>query len=69
MEKYFATLSVLLLTALACRPVLTIGWGEILFVSALLAILVGPPVYRLLRRLEELRRHERRKEQTRRDRD
>ena len=68
MKKIIA-LSAVLLAALACRPVIAIGWGEMAFVSVLIAILIGPPVYRFLRRLEELRRHERGKEQTRRERD
>jgi len=67
--KKFMALSGVLLAALACRPVIAIGWGEMFFVSALIAILIGPPVYRFFRRLEEFRRHEREEEQTRRERD
>ncbi len=67
--KKFMALSGVLLAALACRPVIAIGWREMLFVSALIAILVGPPVYRFLRRLEEFRRHERGKDEDRRERD
>lgn len=43
---------------LACEPVIAIGWKEILFVFILVAIVFGPPVYRLLRKIEDFRRHE-----------
>lgn len=58
MRLSFALIT-LTLASLACRPVMTVGWGELLFVLALLAILVGPPLYRFLRRLEDYRRRER----------
>ena len=41
--------------ALACRPVLAIGWGEFLILAAVIALLIGPPVYRFIRRLEKTR--------------
>jgi hypothetical protein len=41
--------------------VIAIGWEEILFLLALIAFLFGPPLYRFLRRLEDFRRHERKK--------
>ncbi|GEM_PF-4710274 len=68
-EAFGLAANVLLLAALACRPVLTIGWGEMFFIIALLLIVIGPPLYRLFRRLEEFRRHERENEQNRRERD
>lgn len=40
---------------LACRPVITIGWGEFLLFGVLIVLLIGPPVYRFLRRLEKSR--------------
>jgi uncharacterized membrane protein len=43
---------------LACQPVIAIGWREGLFIFVLIAILIGPPVYRFIRRIEEFRRHE-----------
>ena len=51
----WAVLGVLLLSGLACRPVLTIGWQEIGILALLLVILVGPALYRLARRWEEFR--------------
>jgi ABC-type transport system involved in cytochrome bd biosynthesis fused ATPase/permease subunit len=44
---------IILLSVCACRPVITIGWQEIAFVAVLLVLLLGPPIYRLIRRLAE----------------
>jgi len=46
-------LSILLLSALACRPVITIGWQEIGILVLLLLVLLGPPLYRLFKRFDE----------------
>jgi hypothetical protein len=40
---------------LACRPVLAIGWEEILFVAVLLAFLFGPPLFRLYRWVQKFK--------------
>jgi len=45
-------LSALMLTALACEPVIAIGWRELFIVFVLMAFLFGPPVYRFIRRIE-----------------
>jgi len=42
----------LLLSTLACEPVIAIGWKEIFFVFILLAFLFGPPVYKFIRKIE-----------------
>lgn len=42
----------LLFSSLACQPVIAVGWRELLVVFVLTAVLLGPPVYRFLRRLE-----------------
>jgi len=55
-NNYIAGVTVLLLSTLACEPVFAVGWKEILFVFALVAFLLGPPVYRFLRKLENIRR-------------
>ncbi len=47
---------VLLLSAFACRPVIAIGWEEFLFLLIVIAILVGPPIYRFTRRIENSRK-------------
>jgi len=49
-------LSALIFGALACQPVIAIGWREGIFIFLLIALLLGPPVYRFLRRLENYRR-------------
>jgi hypothetical protein len=45
-------ISVLLLSALACEPVIAIGWREIFIVLGLIVFLLGPPIYRFIRRVE-----------------
>jgi hypothetical protein len=49
----------LVLGALACRPVIAIGWEEFLLLFVLAAFLLGPPLYRFIRRVESFRRHAR----------
>jgi hypothetical protein len=57
MKNNFITgMTILLLSMLACEPVFAIGWREILFVIILGAFLLGPLLYRFLRRLENIRR-------------
>jgi hypothetical protein len=48
---------VVIVSTLACRPVLAIGWNEFFIVGVLFAVLLGPPLYRLMRRLEEFFKH------------
>jgi hypothetical protein len=48
-------ISAILLLTLACKPVFAIGWREILIVIILVVFLIGPPVYRFLRKLEQYR--------------
>ena len=47
---------ILLSSLLACRPVLAIGWGEFLILMIAVVVLIGPPVYRYFRRLENSRK-------------
>jgi len=54
--NFIIGITVLLLSVIACEPVFAIGWREILFVIVLAVFLIGPPVYRFLRRLENHRR-------------
>ena len=51
-------LLVLFISALACEPVIAIGTNELLCILAVIAILLGPPIYRLIRRIEEFLSHE-----------
>ncbi|MEJ2412400.1 MAG: hypothetical protein P8Y34_05305 [Anaerolineales bacterium] len=54
----------LVLANLACRPVITIGWGELLLLGLLAALLLGPLLFRFFRR-----RGERQDQDIRRDQD
>lgn len=42
----------LVFSALACQPMIVVGWRELFFIFVLIAILIGPPLYRLIRKLE-----------------
>jgi hypothetical protein len=42
---------------LACEPVIAIGKNELLCLFVLIAVLLGPPIYRLLRKVEEFLSH------------
>ncbi len=53
MKKSSLPLTTLLLTTLACRPVITVGWQEIAIVGAVILLLIGPPLFRLYRRVIE----------------
>jgi hypothetical protein len=50
--------SMAMISLLACEPVIAIGWKEILFVFILAVIVFGPPMYRFIRKVEKLWRHE-----------
>jgi hypothetical protein len=54
----------LVLANLACRPVITIGWGELLLLGLVAALLLGPILLRFFRR-----RVERQDQDIRRDQD
>jgi len=45
----------LMMSSLACRPVMTIGWQEILILVVVIAVLIGPALFRLYRRWDEFR--------------
>lgn len=51
--KHRLFVAVLLISTLACRPVLTIGWTEILIILGLLALLLGPALYKIYQRINE----------------
>jgi hypothetical protein len=54
-RELWTTAGALMLGALACQPVLAIGWREGMLILLLMVLLIGPPVYRFLRRLETRR--------------
>jgi hypothetical protein len=47
--KLQAAVIALGLSLLACQPVLTVGWGEILIVSVVILLVVAPLAIRVLR--------------------
>jgi len=54
--KNHAGVAVLLLGILGCQPIFAIGWREILIVVLIAVFLLGPPVYKFIRRFEEYRK-------------
>jgi fatty acid desaturase len=50
----FAVLAALLAAALACRPILAIGTGELVILILVIALLLGPLLFRLYRFLARL---------------
>jgi hypothetical protein len=53
-----ASISLMAISILACRPVLAISWNEFLIISGLIAVLLGPWLYGLMRRVEQFRKRE-----------
>ena len=53
-RNVYLGLVVIVVVTLACRPVLAISWNEFLIISVLFMVLLGPPLYRLVRRVEFL---------------
>lgn len=59
MEKRYSILAViaaLWLAAVACRPVIAIGWPELTILVILIAILLGPLIFRLYRFLDKIQK-------------
>ena len=52
-QKILYGLLALVLSTLACAPVIAIGKNELLCLLVLILVLLGPPLYRLVRRLEK----------------
>jgi hypothetical protein len=46
----------LCLTLLACRPVIAIGWPELIILIVLIGVLLGPLMFRLYRFLDKVRK-------------
>lgn len=57
----FTGISALLSGLLACRPVIAIGWVEFLFIFLIMAVLLGPPLFRFWRSLSDFQRFKRNK--------
>jgi hypothetical protein len=52
-KKMFFGLLALVSGTLACRPLIAISWNEFLIISGLIAVLLGPSLYKLIRRAEK----------------
>jgi hypothetical protein len=52
-KKLLYGLLALLFSTLACEPVIAIGKNELLCLLVLILVLLGPPIYRFVRRLEK----------------
>ena len=57
-KKSLGGLLVVLLSTLACGPVIAISWNEFLIIAIVFSLLLGPPLYRLMRRVEQFRKRE-----------
>jgi len=51
-----ATLIVLFLSLISCRPIIAIGWPELIILVVLIGVLLGPLMFRLFRFLEKVRK-------------
>jgi hypothetical protein len=45
-------------STLACSPVIAISWNEFLIIGVIISVLLGPPLYRFLRKMEKFLRRE-----------
>jgi hypothetical protein len=50
-----AFISALLMITISCRPVMTVGWQEILILFIIVAVFFGPVIFRIYRRWGEFR--------------
>ncbi|HLO30326.1 MAG TPA: hypothetical protein VK249_14375 [Anaerolineales bacterium] len=57
-KRFLLGLLVLLMGTLACEPVLAIGPNELLCLLILIIVLLGPPLYKFIRRVDEFLKHE-----------
>jgi len=53
MKKPTFGLTALVFSTIACGPVIAISWNEFLLIGILFALLLGPPIYKFIRRVEE----------------
>jgi hypothetical protein len=51
--KFRLLIAASLIGSLACRPVLTIGWTEILIIAGLILLLLGPALFKLFQRINQ----------------
>ena len=61
-KRVLFALIALVFSTLACSPVIAISWNEFLIIGVIVAVLLGPPLYRFVRRVEQFLR-QRKKDQ------
>ena len=52
-RKRLYGLFLLLAATLACSPVIAISWNEFLIIGVIVSVLLGPPLYRFVRKVEQ----------------
>ena len=57
-KNVWYALCMFLFVTLACRPVIAIGGEEFLVLFVLFVFLLGPPLYRFIRRVESILKRE-----------
>ena len=57
-KRFLRGLIPLVLGILACEPMIAIGKYEFLILVAIIAALLGPPLYKFIRRVEKFLKHE-----------
>lgn len=55
----------LLLSLLACRPIIAIGWTELIIIIVLVTVLLGPLMYRIYRFIDKVQKASRDEEKKR----
>ena len=52
---FFLPFAILLISSLACRPIITIGWQEIGILLIILVALLGPSLFKFYKRFDEFK--------------
>jgi hypothetical protein len=56
-RRFLYGLLALVISTLACEPVIAVGKNELLCLLVLIVVLLGPPIYKFARRVEEFLKH------------
>jgi len=59
-KRFLLGLLALLMSAVACEPIIAIGRNELLCLLVLIVVLLGSPLYKFIRRVEKFLKHEKR---------
>jgi hypothetical protein len=60
-SQIFIAIAALLLTSLACEPVIVIGWDELFIIFLVIAFLFGPLIFRFWRAYNKYKNESRKK--------